>query len=135
MSSPYSKHLEISFDIYRLPLSTAPAKTDLTKQSKKTTAKSLAEIMREAGLTQDKPGCNCGDPRCSNGALKTNNIFVEKREGDDSVFLNEDDLAPTISSEKAMEKQESDPGLAISRAATALIQQASLTDFDPFKLP
>lgn len=91
--------------------------------------------MREAGLTPDKPGCNCGDPRCSNGALKTNNIFVEKREGDDSVFLNEDDLAPTISSEKAVEKQESDPGLAVSRAATALIQQASLTDFDPFKLP
>ncbi|MBI1269759.1 hypothetical protein GC174_04940 [bacterium] len=134
MSSSFSKHLEISFDIYRLPLSPAPAKTDLTRQSKKNSAKSLAEIMSQAGLTPDKPGCNCGDPRCSNASLKTN-IFVEQREGDDSVFLNEDDLAPAISSEKAIDKKEPDPRLAISRATTALIQKAALIDFDPFKLP
>lgn len=90
--------------------------------------------MSQAGLTPDKPGCNCGDPRCSNASLKTN-IFVEQREGDDSVFLNEDDLAPAISSEKAIDKKEPDPRLAISRATTALIQKAALIDFDPFKLP
>lgn len=91
--------------------------------------------MSEAGLTPDKPGCNCGDPRCSNGGMKTSNIFVEQREGDDSVFLNEDDLAPTISSEKTNDKKEPDPRLAVSRATTALIKKAALIDFDPFKLP
>lgn len=145
MSSPFPNQgeylagsLEISFDIYRMPFSfkgkSAKSKPGKSKQLPYDD-RSLSEIMKEV----EGRSCGCGESDCQsdksvNEAFKQNNLFVEKREGQDSLFLDEDDLAPTIDREEVNrttnhETEEEDP---VAQTVLAVVSADCLKDFDPF---
>lgn len=159
--------LEISYDIYRMPLLSKGMNSAVTgtgskntgakntgakgERSKRSTSQSrvsrygrstvslkekpLSEIMSEVGAGT----CNCADPNCENkdtavGAFKQTNLFVEKREGQDSLFLDEDDLAPTISEEKSVkdDKEQEKMEDPVGKVVMSLVARDSLKGFDPF---
>ena len=123
--------LEISADIYTMSLSeqlSQKKQTENAPKPKPQKSKPLSEIMQEAKIND----CPC----CQNkNALSDKPIFVEKREGQDALFLEEADVAISVTDVTmvaAQESKEDDKPSTLAELLEKVVKEDSLASFTPF---
>lgn len=131
--------LDISPDIYKIPLSKQVTSKDNSKcQTKSIIEPKSIELEKNTSISnimnsKDKVKCPCCDSEKSK-LLNQNPIFVEKREGSDPIFLDESEVQPSDEyqlepSQKTKEELEQNEDI-VSSQILKLIQQ---DNFDPSK--